>query len=424
MIRQPIAETTFAGLRLTGVGGTRILENWEQIDHFLRENLGPDIADLFTEPVFQGEGVIWFGPEGEPVIPFRDLPAGEQAALRSQLANSLNRLSAEVERLRSAPDPNARLIGEALQRAQQVPPPVEDCLFSVAGRPVLINWSLEPEGSPSPFQPLREFVHVDMTPPPPTVAPPPPVPEAVPAAIGQVQTSSPLAVIIERRSPWWWLLWLLAALLLAAIGYLLLHSCGLRLAGISLNYCSAMATTAETEREGELLAELSELQQRLDQAPRCDARPPAAPPVPTPAPAAPPPQQNEEFERRMRNEKAQEGELTITLIWNSPSDLDLYVTCPSGITIRTGNARPAGCDGYLDVDANIAAVVESPVENIFFPAGRVRPGTYRVEVKNFKSRIRGNDTFQVRVKKGEEIKIYNGELSNQEKYHVIDVTVP
>ena len=68
------------------------------------------------------------------------------------------------------------------------------------------------------------------------------------------------------------------------------------------------------------------------------------------------------------------------LAWSSLSDLDIYVTCPSGETIwaRQLNA----CGGALDIDANGSgnAKVPDPVEHVTFPVAP--PGTYRVAVAN------------------------------------------
>ena len=75
-------------------------------------------------------------------------------------------------------------------------------------------------------------------------------------------------------------------------------------------------------------------------------------------------------------------ELTVTLIWDDASDLDLQVMCPGG---GTAGVDAAGCGGgVLDVDANGYSsgglrMMERPVENIRFGASAPM-GTYGIRV--------------------------------------------
>lgn len=93
------------------------------------------------------------------------------------------------------------------------------------------------------------------------------------------------------------------------------------------------------------------------------------------------------LQSRLKREKAQGGDITISLIWNDPSDLDLHChITPNGkssdIHIFYGNKKAA--NGHLDVDMNVADKGKGfslePVENIFFkdPIG----GKYKVVVRN------------------------------------------
>jgi len=107
----------------------------------------------------------------------------------------------------------------------------------------------------------------------------------------------------------------------------------------------------------------------------------------TPAPADPPikaqltPEERREFADRMSATGATTGEITATLRWNGPSDLDLVVRCPSGRQLDYRN--PAECGGTLDVDANTArsSLSERPMENAFWPAGKAGPGRYEISVR-------------------------------------------
>ena len=79
---------------------------------------------------------------------------------------------------------------------------------------------------------------------------------------------------------------------------------------------------------------------------------------------------NFELERRREREGAKSGELTLNLVWNTKSDLDLSVKCPSDSIISYHNAGSfvEGCNGKLDVDANYleSDATNDPIENIFF----------------------------------------------------------
>eukprot|EP00966_Prymnesium_polylepis_P057372 1328503-Prymnesium_polylepis.2 len=84
--------------------------------------------------------------------------------------------------------------------------------------------------------------------------------------------------------------------------------------------------------------------------------------------------------RRLTQANAKEGDLTVSLMWNTYDDLDLHVITPSGEEIFYSNKIADG--GELDVDRNAGEpYTNAPVENVFF---RVAPhGTYRVCVRNF-----------------------------------------
>lgn len=78
------------------------------------------------------------------------------------------------------------------------------------------------------------------------------------------------------------------------------------------------------------------------------------------------------------------GDVQVTLVWSDTNDLDLRVVEPSGTVIYFGN-RTSETGGQLDVDANASCsgATSSPVENIFWPAGRAPTGTYRVVVSYY-----------------------------------------
>ncbi|KAA0675697.1 hypothetical protein [Roseomonas genomospecies 6] len=415
MVRKPIADTTLAGLRPLGVAGRRVLDSWEQIDSYLRTAPQPGLADLFAEPVAQPGGrITWFAPEGKSVKRFQDLSPADQETLRAALEAKVAQVEAMAGPLLGSSNQTARLIGETLQRALSLPGDSEGIkkfLFSVDGEPVLINWGTEPEGALPAHNPLKEFIRRAAPPPPPAAPPPVTVPPAEPPAAAP----APVPILVERPFAWWSLLWLLFALLTAWIFYVLMIGCGIWPGGSLLNHCPvrpmamAPAPAPESVRTDALRAELASLEQRLEQAPRCEPPTPAAPR-----------RANSEFDRRMAESGAAEGELTVTLIWNTSADLDLHVGCPDGAEIYFRNTT--ACGGVLDVDANSASPIARPVENIHFR--QAKPGSYRIEVNNFKDRGAGSSSFQVRVKKGSEETVYDGQLGTSGKVRVVDVTIP
>lgn len=148
------------------------------------------------------------------------------------------------------------------------------------------------------------------------------------------------------------------------------------------------------------------------------SEPSPAQPLPSPAPVEPPPVKSEptpeerrEFDQRMSAAGAATGEITATLLWNSHGDLDLVVNCPTGQQLDYRN--PAECGGTLDVDANTARdkLQDRPVENVFWPAGKATPGTYRIAVRYVprKDEQAPRETsYQVRLSRGRQESVFKG----------------
>lgn len=150
-------------------------------------------------------------------------------------------------------------------------------------------------------------------------------------------------------------------------------------------------------------------------------RPP--PPPPTPPPPAPPPPAQDDMQQRLDRERAQRGEVNVSLAWDTRDDLDLWVVCPNGE--RVSWQRRDGCGGKLDVDANAGGngSETQPVENIFWtriadgPAGR-----YRVEIENFDG---GPNTWRVRVTVGGRTCDFQGSIGrSRARVTVTEFTLP
>lgn len=130
----------------------------------------------------------------------------------------------------------------------------------------------------------------------------------------------------------------------------------------------------------------------------------------------------EEFDRRVKEAGGDAGGvLRVTLIWDTPSDLDLAVGCPNGEVIMF-NRRQA-CGGMLDIDQNAGTPTERPVENIVF-SGDAAPGRYRIVVRNHNPRNAGTSPFQVRVDLGDRTEVYRGSLSQRGQMATFQFSFP
>ncbi len=219
--------------------------------------------------------------------------------------------------------------------------------------------------------------------------------------------------------------------LAVAVGSALLPACGLDVGGLSflrwLHACPELAAAGsadldrQVERAGTLRGRIASLERRLAGLPACPpvqaaAAPPAAPPAPVPKPSPEP----SEFDRRLAAEGGEVSEeLTVTLIWNDASDLDLQLECPGG---GTAGVSSTNCGGsVLDVDANGYTtgglkMMARPVENVRFgssaPHGtygiRIFIGGYSRSSGYDRARNEGPHPFQVRVLSNGRERIFNG----------------
>jgi len=77
-----------------------------------------------------------------------------------------------------------------------------------------------------------------------------------------------------------------------------------------------------------------------------------------------------------------QGDIEVTLLWNSSADLQLLVRDPVGEAVFD-DVPFINSGGTLQEDGNVGCVPADtiqPVSYIYWPAGRIRPGTYEVEV--------------------------------------------
>ncbi len=224
--------------------------------------------------------------------------------------------------------------------------------------------------------------------------------------------------------------------LVVTVAYHLLPSCGLAIAHGWLETCPRApqavsgAYLGEVERMRALEDRIGRLERELAGLPGCLPSSPAsletrpeqqAQPEPSELDESTPEQQAQpepsEFDQRLADNGGEVSEeLTVTLIWDDESDLDLAVHCPDG---GTAGVLGTGCGGgVLDVDANGyfsggLRMMARPVENVRFSSPP--PGEYWIRVfvdEGYagasgydRQRNLGRHPFRVRVltRSGEEV---------------------
>jgi hypothetical protein len=106
------------------------------------------------------------------------------------------------------------------------------------------------------------------------------------------------------------------------------------------------------------------------------------------------------------------GDVQVTLQWNSPADLDLAVTDPTGETIDFGNTGPTATGGQLDVDSNVGCEDTGSVENVFWPPGQAPVGAYTATVTGFSTSC-GSGAFTLTVRiAGQDDQVFQGDVSD------------
>ena len=116
-----------------------------------------------------------------------------------------------------------------------------------------------------------------------------------------------------------------------------------------------------------------------------------------------------ELSTRLKAVGAELGALTVSLMWNSTVDLDLYVLEPGSKKAICYSNKTSPNGGTLDVDMNAKNPVANPVENIFWhpqdPAKNVPPiGKYLMWVQNYG----GPTDFFIRLKQKGEVRMFKG----------------
>lgn len=202
-----IAVSLRGQMRALASQGIFATDCYEQLKAILQQKLGADHAALLAEPQHNAEGnsVDWYAEGSGPAVPLTELSEPEAQALRAQAGA----LAADIASLAKdmTVDAQARqaLSGQLLRIALQHP--ADEDIWSVDGKPVLINWGFAPGSVGAQPQDLTRLGGVLPPAPPAPVAAP--VPVAVAPRSGCLPWLLPLLLLLL-------LLWLLGA----ALGFL------------------------------------------------------------------------------------------------------------------------------------------------------------------------------------------------------------
>ncbi len=104
------------------------------------------------------------------------------------------------------------------------------------------------------------------------------------------------------------------------------------------------------------------------------------------------------------------GDLQVSVSWNTPADVDLYLQEPSGETIFFGNSE-SETGGILDLDSNVGCPENEPQnENITYENVVPPSGEYTVALRLFSTcGVVTTDTdYVVTVRVGNDIQTYTG----------------
>jgi subtilisin family serine protease len=118
-----------------------------------------------------------------------------------------------------------------------------------------------------------------------------------------------------------------------------------------------------------------------------------------------------------RLETPSSGDVQVLLSWDNFNDLDIICVDPNNDVISYQNKKvPSG--GQLEIDMNAKYPDKNtPIENIYWPAGRAPNGEYKVYISYYAQHIPQNATsFKVKIKYGDKTKLINGEIKNKGTY--------
>ena len=199
-----IAVSLRGQMRALASQGIFATDCYEQLKSILLQKLGPDHAALLAEPQHNAEGnsVDWYAEGNGPAVPLTELSEQDAQALRARAGTLASDIAGLSSNLTADAQARQALSGQLLRLALQHP--TDEDIWSVDGRPVLINWGFAPGSVGAQPQDLTRLGGVLPPPPPPAVVAAAPV--AVPPRSGCLPWLLPLLLLLL-------LLWLLGAAL-------------------------------------------------------------------------------------------------------------------------------------------------------------------------------------------------------------------
>ncbi len=392
-----IARTFAEGLRPLGAAAQR---NHALITDAVAARLSPAHVLLFCEPVTTPDGVAtdWYAQARGVVRRLDELGSQEGEAARRRLGALVGDILSIADEFEAGGSEADRRLAEALRNATEVPD--GNAIWLVGDQPVLVTWSNSRDIDKTPRGIIRTFI--------PAKPPPPPQPAPDPVI---VETREPLTF----RDVLWWFGWLVLAVLVFWVFWLLVAPCALRGPGfLAIDACpSSLASEirAETDQRAALEDRVAMLERDLARTGRACAQPVALQPPPElNVQLEPPEEEPSDVVETVMDEGGEIGAVNVILSWQGTADLDLWVECPSGMTITHANRQ--ACGGELDTDANHGPAMDSPVENIVF-ADAPESGSYKVTVDLFGFEEEASDSvipFTVVIIIDGEETVHNGSL--------------
>ena len=414
-----IVTTSTEGLTPLGTAPQRSFE-------LLVSSLNSEQAALFAEPVSSdyGDKIDWYASRNNRVHALSTLPEDAQSEVRARLETLVGEIRQIADECLADTDSTDRQrLGVSLQNALELPN--EDYIYAQAKseggfEPILIHWAWVEDHQSA----VRGVLSgTDTRVPSPDRLSPTANAAAAQAAQTQTMTRDRGSAVVVAWEPllWWlyWLGWLLLALMIAAILLLLIAPCSVRLPFFP-NTCVAEAPQASQEARLTLVLRdrVGILERQIEIADRaCQPEPGIPDYLPAPLqtripPVEQRPQDTQAIDDRLQRAGAETGDLTFSLVWDGPDDLDLEVVCPTGIRLFWGTR--SGCNGKVDTDSGLGGPALEPVENIFFD--QPAPGGYQIRVTLPTSRSGGApQPVRVLIKDGESSQILDGTLSGRDR---------
>ena len=173
-----IAVSLRGQMRALASQGIFATDCYEQLKAILQQKLGADHAALLAEPQHNAEGnsVDWYAEGSGPAVPLTELSEPEAQALRAQAGALAADIAGLAKDMTADAQARQALSGQLLRLALQHP--ADEDIWSVNGKPVLINWGYAPGSVGAQPQDLTRLGGVLPPAPPAPVAAPVPVPVA------------------------------------------------------------------------------------------------------------------------------------------------------------------------------------------------------------------------------------------------------